>query len=337
MYFSRMKSKYSFIVPVYNRPEEVSELLQSFYEMKTQISFEIVIIEDGSTISSNAIVKEYSSVLNIQYLEKENTGPGDSRNYGMRKAIGEYFIILDSDVVVPNHYLNSVEEFLEETPVDCFGGPDAAKENFSEIQKAINFVMTSFLTTGGIRGKEKSVKNYEPRSFNMGISKEAFQKTGGFGTIHPGEDPDLSIRIIEAGFKIGFIKEAFVYHKRRINWKKFYIQVNKFGKVRPILNSWHPQTASLVFWFPSIFSLGFFSSIILAIFQIIWPILVYIIYLFLIFVLSTIENKSIRIGLFSLRATLTQFFGYGFGFFESTYYIRLLRKDPKQVFPELFF
>ncbi len=332
-----MKVKYSFIIPVYNRPDEVNELLQSFYEMKTQIPYEIVIVEDGSIISSKEIIKEYHSVLNIQYLEKENTGPGDSRNYGMKKANGEYFIILDSDVVMPSHYLNSVEGFLKENPVDCFGGPDAAKENFSEIQKAINFVMTSFLTTGGIRGKEKSIKNYEPRSFNMGISREAFQKTGGFGTIHPGEDPDLSIRIKEAGFKIGFIKEAYVYHKRRISWKKFYIQVNKFGKVRPILNSWHPQTASVVFWFPSVFSLGVFISLLFAIFHIFWPILLYGIYLFLIFVLSTIENKSSKIGFFSLRATLTQFFGYGFGFFKSTYYIRLLGKDPKQVFPELFF
>lgn len=332
-----MKVKYSFIIPVYNRPDEVKELLQSFSEMKTHALYEIIIVEDGSIVSSKEIVKEYHSGLNILYLEKENTGPGDSRNYGMGKANGEYFIILDSDVVIPVHYLNAVESSLKENPVDCFGGPDAAKENFSEIQKAINFVMTSFLTTGGIRGKENSLKNYEPRSFNMGISKEAFQKTGGFGTIHPGEDPDLSIRIKEAGFKIGFIKDAYVYHKRRISWQKFFIQVNKFGKVRPILNAWHPQTSSIVFWFPGIFILGLLLSIIFAIFQIFWPLLLYAFYLILIFILSSIENKSLKIGVLSLRATLTQFCGYGFGFLKSTYYIRLLGKNPKQVFPELFF
>jgi len=256
MYFSRMDINYSFIIPVYNRPDEIEELLTSFTSFKTKISFEVVLVEDGSTISSKSIVDKFSEELNISYFEKENTGPGDSRNFGMRNARGNFFIILDSDVILPENYLNEVDFYLGNHKVDCFGGPDAAHQAFTPIQKAINFVMTSFLTTGGIRGKKNSVKEYEPRSFNMGISKEAFVETNGFGKIHPGEDPDLAIRIKNKGFKTGFIEKAFVYHKRRIDWNKFYIQVNKFGKVRPILTSWHPYTSSIVFWFPSSFVLA---------------------------------------------------------------------------------
>lgn len=305
--------------------------------MQVSSTYEIVIVEDGSTISSEEVISEYAIKLNILYLKKQNTGPGDSRNYGMQSANGSFFLILDSDVVMPPHYLVAVDAYLDQNQVDCFGGPDAAEENFSAIQKAINFTMTSFLTTGGIRGKEKSVKSYEPRSFNMGISKKAFQKTKGFGKIHPGEDPDLSIRIKKAGYQIGFIKEAYVYHKRRIDWQKFYVQVNKFGKVRPILNAWHPETSSVVFWLPSLFSLGLVVSLALVFFQIYVGVTVYAFYLLLIFIGSSIENKSLLIGILSLRATLTQFLGYGFGFLKSTYYIRIRSKDPKKVFPELFF
>ena len=332
-----MNVKYSFIVPVYNRPNEIKELLESFLVMQVSSTYEIVIVEDGSTISSEEVISEYASKLNILYLKKQNTGPGDSRNYGMQSANGSFFLILDSDVVMPPHYLLAVDAYLDQNQVDCFGGPDAAEENFSAIQKAINFTMTSFLTTGGIRGKEKSVKSYEPRSFNMGISKKAFETTKGFGKIHPGEDPDLSIRIKKAGYQTGFIKEAYVYHKRRIDWQKFYVQVNKFGKVRPILNAWHPETSSVVFWLPSLFSLGLVVSLALVFFQIFVGVTVYAFYLLLIFIGSSIENKSLLIGILSLRATLTQFLGYGFGFLKSTYYIRIRSKDPKKVFPELFF
>ncbi|MBW2961184.1 glycosyltransferase [Mesonia aestuariivivens] len=332
-----MKFKYSFIVPVYNRPNEIEELLDSFFLMEKNIAYEIVIVEDGSTISSEKVIEKYADQLNILYLKKENSGPGDSRNYGMKRANGDYMLILDSDVVMPAHYLLAVDDFLIKNPVDCFGGPDASKDNFSPIQKAISFVMTSFLTTGGIRGKEKSIKSYEPRSFNMGISKKAFFKTGGFGKIHPGEDPDLSIRIKNAGFKIGFIKKAYVFHKRRISWDKFYTQVNKFGKVRPILNSWHPQTSSLVFWFPSLFILGLVISLFLLMLGYSFAILIYLFYLLLIFVLAAIENKSFKIGFLAIRAILTQFFGYGLGFLKSTYYIKILKKNPKLIFPELFF
>ena len=212
----------SFIIPVYNRPDEVEELLESFVNLEGKQDFEIVIIEDGSTISSKAIAEDFSDKLNISYYFKENSGPGDSRNYGMKLAKGTYFIILDSDCILPKNYLNEVLKSLNKNYVDCFGGPDAAHSSFTNLQKAINFSMTSFITTGGIRGRKSSVNKFQPRSFNMGLSKDAFIATEGFGRIHPGEDPDLSIRLAKLNFKTKLIPEAYVYHKRRISWAKFY-------------------------------------------------------------------------------------------------------------------
>lgn len=258
-----MKLKFSFIIPVYNRPDETQELLQSFSELKSTSNFEIVIVEDGSTKTSKHVVQQFEQQLNIKYFFKKNTGPGDSRNYGMQNASGNYFIILDSDCVLPPNYLNAVTQSLNASYVDCFGGPDAAQSSFSNLQKAINFAMTSFITTGGIRGGKNSVDKFQPRSFNMGISKKAFLASKGFGQIHPGEDPDLTIRLWQLGFKTKLIPEAFVYHKRRISWQKFYLQVHKFGLVRPILNVWHPSTKKITYWFPTVFSFGLLVSVVL--------------------------------------------------------------------------
>ena len=219
--------KFSFIIPVFNRPDEILELLNSI-QNQTQKDFEVVIIEDGSTLKSDNIVNNFSKELSILYLEKENSGPGDSRNYGMKNASGDYFIILDSDCILPKDYFENVKNQLASNFVDCFGGSDSALHSFSEIQKAINYSMTSFLTTGGIRGGSEKLDKFQPRSFNMGLSKKAFEATNGFGNIHPGEDPDLSMRLWRLGFQTKLFKNTFVYHKRRINWNKFYIQVNKF-------------------------------------------------------------------------------------------------------------
>ena len=232
--FVFMETKYSFIIPVYNRPDEIEELLVSMITLLFIKPFEIVIIEDGSTLSSEHVIAKFSDRLNISFYKKENSGPGDSRNYGMQKAKGNYFLILDSDCILPENYLSEADKSLSENYVDCFGGPDAAHESFSDIQKAINYVMTSFYTTGGIRGGKQQVDRFQPRSFNMGLSRKAFVATGGFGKIHPGEDPDLTIRLWKKGYKTKLIPEAFVYHKRRISWSKFHTQVQKFGKCRPI-------------------------------------------------------------------------------------------------------
>ena len=332
-----MQRSYSFIIPVYNRPEEIKELLESFLVLRASQPYEIVIVEDGSNQTSEDIVKEFSNTLNISYHFKSNSGPGDSRNYGMRKANGNYYIILDSDCLLPSHYLETVDYFLQNTYYDCYGGADAAHQNFSKLQKAINYVMTSFFTTGGIRGAKKSVNSFEPRSFNMGISKAAFIATKGFAKIHPGEDPDLSQRIIKAGFATTFIPNAFVYHKRRISWNKFYTQVKKFGLVRPILNKWHPNAAKITFWFPTVFVIFVLVSIVLTIVFSWLCMLPLIGYISLIFIDASIKNKSLFIGLLAVWATFVQFFGYGLAFLKSTFFIQWLNKEPEKQFPNLFF
>lgn len=332
-----MQRYYSFIIPVYNRPQEIKELLDSFLSVDFNVPFEIVLVEDGSTDKSEYIAETFSDKLTIRYFYKKNSGPGSSRNYGMAKAKGTYFIILDSDVLIKPDYLLIVDEFLNNSYVDCFGGADAAHDSFTPLQKAINFVMTSFLTTGGIRGSLKSLSKFEPRSFNMGISKAAFLKTNGFGKIHPGEDPDLAQRIVKAGFSTAFIPNALVYHKRRISWEKFYKQVQKFGLVRPILTLWHPHNNKITFWFPTFFVAFVIGSICMAFYFGIKPLLPIFSYVLLIFIVSTAKNKSLLTGLLTVVALFVQFFGYGIAFFRSTIAINWLKKNPAKIFPQLFF
>lgn len=327
---------FSFIIPVYNRPDEINELLESFTKLKGNFDYNICIIEDGSTISSENVIERFADQLKISYYFKENSGPGDSRNFGMKRAQGNYFIILDSDVLLPQDYLQVVTKSLSDNYTDCYGGPDAAHASFSKLQKAINFAMTSFITTGGIRGGKDS-ENFQPRSFNMGISKEAFEDSGGFGTIHPGEDPDLSLRLLNLNFKSKLIKDAYVYHKRRISWSKFYQQVYKFGMVRPILNTWHPKSERFIFWLPTLFSLGLIISILLFFFQIKWLLYIYIIYMSIAFLLAFINSKNLIIAVLAVVAIVVQFFGYGYGFLKSTLSIKLLKENPEERFPKLFF
>lgn len=328
---------FSFIIPVYNRPEEVKELLDSFTKLESNIDYEIVIVEDGSNISSKAIVDKFSDTLNISYYCKKNSGPGDSRNYGMRRAKGNYFIILDSDCLLPKTYLNIVNEHLSKDFVDCFGGPDTAHESFTNIQKAINFAMTSFITTGGLRGGKHNTGNFQPRSFNMGLSKTAFEASGGFGNIHPGEDPDLSIRLHKLGFRTKLINEAFVFHKRRISWSKFFKQVYKFGMTRPILNLWYPETRRITYWFPTLFSLGFFAAILLFVLGFYWFLMLFGFYFLAVFFMAFIKSKTFSVASLSIFAILVQFIGYGYGFLSSSFAIKILRKNPESYFPNLFF
>lgn len=332
-----MELSFSLIIPVYNRPNEVKELLESLQAQRYQKPFEIVIVEDGSTEPCEEIIERFKNELPISYYQKENTGPGDSRNYGMRKALGNYLIVLDSDCILPPQYLEVVDQSLKENYVHCFGGPDKAHESFSLVQKAINYAMTSVLSTGGIRGRKNSIDTFQPRSFNMGISRDAFEATKGFGNIHPGEDPDLTFRLWKKGYGTRLISEAFVYHKRRIDWNKFFKQVNKFGMVRPILNQWHPKTAKITYWFPTLFCLGLIAALLLAIFGVYPPLLLYMVYFAFIFIDSLVSNRSVAIALLSLFAVLIQFVGYGFGFLKSSVLLNFTSEKPQKVFPDLFF
>jgi glycosyltransferase involved in cell wall biosynthesis len=332
-----LKMYFSLIIPVYNRPVEMDELLDSLTKTEYKKPFEIVIVEDGSVVSSKPVVEKYAGRLNMVYCSKANTGPGDSRNFGMRNAKGDYFLIFDSDCIIPPQYLDEVAFELGKGHVDCFGGPDKALPTFSAIQKAINFAMTSFLTTGGIRGGSEKLSKFQPRSFNMGLSRKAFEISGGFGDIHPGEDPDLAIRLWKIGMETRLFPKAFVYHKRRIDWEKFSLQVSKFGKARPILNSWHPEHAKPAFFLPTVFVLGFYTAAALLVFLEDDLMKVYFTYFALIFIVSSIQNKSPKIGWLSIIAVWRQFFGYGHGFLKSFFLITVLRKKPQQAFPELFF
>ena len=315
-----MKPVFSIIIPVYNRPEEIDELLASILSQEYDEAFDVCIIEDGSSIKSDLIVEKYRTELPIHYFEKENTGPGPSRNFGMQKATGNYFIILDSDVTLPKHYLATVAKQLEKKYTDAFGGPDAAHPNFTSLQKAINYSMTSFLTTGGIRGKKNSIGKFQPRSFNMGLSQKAFEITKGFSNMCAGEDIDLSFRLWEQGQETQLIEDAFVYHKRRNSISSFFQQTFTFGSARPKLNKKYPTTAKLTYWFPSVFILGLDLSILLSFFGMYNPTLLYGLYFSLIAIDASLRNNfNPIVGLLSIITSATQFIGYGLGFLEATF------------------
>jgi glycosyltransferase involved in cell wall biosynthesis len=332
-----MLLKFSIIIPVYNRPEEVRELFQSLAEQQYDKAFEVVLVEDGSDLSSQKVVEEYKTTLDITYLTKTNSGPGDSRNYGMNRADGNYFLILDSDCVLPPDYLQNVDEALSNDYVDCFGGPDTAHKSFTALQRAINYSMTSFWTTGGVRGHKSAARRFQPRSFNMGLSEAAFKASGGFGNIHPGEDPDLSLRLKHMGYRIKLVPEAYVYHKRRISFQSFAKQVYKFGLVRPILNKWHEKSARITFWFPTFFMLGLLFALIALYLPWYWPLGTYGLYFLLLLIDAWIRSGSLEIGLLALPAVLIQFTGYGYGFLKSNILVNFSKKKPRELFPELFF
>ena len=310
---------FSIITPVYNRPQEVDELLDTL-QHQTFKDFEVLIIEDGSTIPSDKIVEAYRDRLNIRYFFKQKEGPSAGRNFGFEQAAGDYFILFDSDLLVPPDYFAKVVAALEKNHWDCFGGPDRAHDSFTDFQKAVNYSMTSPLTTGGIRGEKKHVGQFHPRSFNLGLSRQVYNKVGGFIDMHPGEDIDFSIRIIKAGFKVGLIADAFVYHKRRTSIKKFYRQVYKFGYKRIEIAQLHPTELKLTHFFPTAFSLYMTFAVAVGVYSPMLGLMVgapLLLYLLIIAADSTIYNKSLKVGLMSVFATLIQMFGYGYGLAEA--------------------
>ena len=321
-----MKIKFSIVIPVYNRPDEVAELLESLSK-QTDKGFEVLVIEDGSSVPCEDVCKQYADKLDLHYYFKPNSGRSETRNYGIERATGDWFIIYDSDVIVPPQYIATVREELAKNPVDCYGGPDAADESFSDVQKAINYSMTSVMTTGGIRGATKNKEKFSPRSFNMGISRKCYETVGGYKNMI-GEDIDLSIRIKAAGFKTTLIPEAYVYHKRRVDLKKFFRQVNTFGKGRVLLGEMHPGSLKLVHLMPAAFVIGNVGLVLAAlvllaislqnsVFSPWWSLLCLVpivLYVMGLFTESLIKNKSLKIAALSIVAAYMQLFGYGTGF-----------------------
>jgi len=327
--------QFSIIIPVYNRPQEIADLLDSLTQ-QTDAQFEVIVVEDGSSLKAEDICETFKGALNLQYYYKSNTGAGQSRNFGMDRANGNYFIILDSDCILPPTYIAAVRTALSAHYTDGFGGADAAHGSFSVLQKAINYVMTSVLTTGGIRGN-KNVKNFQPRSFNMGISKKAYTLTGGFSKMTVGEDIDLTFRLWQAQVETAFIPKAFVYHKRRISWTTFFRQTNNFGAARPILNRLYPGSAKVTYWFPSLFVLGTMFALSAKLFSLsslgVW---ILIAYLSLVFIHSAITTRSLSIAIKVVPALFIMFFGYGIGFLRSFVKLQVLRRSPKKTFPKMF-
>ena len=313
-----MELTFSLVIPVYNRPNEIFELLESLTVQSYTKNFEVIIVEDGSEQNAEEVVKTFKDKLDIKYFLKINSGAGMSRNFGMSEAKGSYFIIFDSDCIIPKHYLEEVDMVLNNHFTDAFGGPDAAHTSFTNIQKAINYSMTSFLTTGGLRGGRKKIDKFQPRSFNMGLSKEAFEKTGGFSEMKIGEDIDLTFRLWENNFNTQCIDNAFVYHKRRSTLKQFYKQTFAFGKARPFLNRKYPGTAKITYWFPSLFLIGLLFSVVVFFFGIPHFLLIYAFYGILFFMDSFIKNKKISVAVLSIASTGIQFTGYGLGFLIGT-------------------
>ncbi|QHC86706.1 glycosyl transferase family 2 [Empedobacter brevis] len=334
----------SIIIAVYERQDELAELLSSLTKQTDKL-FEIIIVDDGSKSKLDTVCRKFEGQLNLHYYYKTNSGPGKSRNYGMEKANGNYFIFLDSDTIIPSTYIDSVKKELSSNFVDAFGGPDDADDSFTDLQKAITFSMTSFLTTGGIRGGEKQIGKFQPRSFNMGISRVAYEKTGGFADLRVGEDPDLSMRLWENGFETRLFQTSKVIHKRRTSLRKFAKQVYQFGIARPILNQRHPTYIKPTFWFPTLFFVGTLVAFLFLLVSFILPnhqfllqipFVLWLMYMFLIFISATIRFKSAVVGLLSIQTTLIQFFYYGYGFLESQFKLNILKNDPKKAFPSHF-
>lgn len=323
-----MSLAYSIIVPIYNRPKEVSELLESIHRLDKKPQ-EVILVEDGSTVPCEEIAKAWELRLPIKYLYKKNSGPGSSRNFGAEYATGEYLIFLDSDCLLPQTYFNVLDRYLHLDAVDLFGGPDAAHKDFTSVQKAISQTMTGFFTTGGIRGGGEGMDRFYPRSFNMGVKREVFFDLGGFGSLRFGEDLDFSMRAVKAGYRVARFPEAWVYHKRRATFRQFFKQVYNSGMARVYLYHLHPGTIKLVHVLPSVFVIG---SLILLFLTFIWHwafVLPLFIYAVMLYAEAVFRTKNTLVSLLSIPAGVIQLSGYGLGFIHA-WFLSLLRKGGQR-------
>lgn len=325
------RPRFSVIIPVYNRPDEVAELLESLSRQSVR-NFEVIIVEDGSNVPCKEVAEKYSRHIPLIYKYKENEGRSIARNVGMELARGDYFIFFDSDCVIPPDYFKIVTRIIDESHLDCFGGPDAAHDSFSSTQKAISFAMTSFLTTGGIRGGKRSLEKFTPRTFNMGFSRRVYERVGGFREMFS-EDIDMSRRIGAAGFSIGLI-DSPVWHKRRVDFRKFFRQVYVFGMSRITLKLLYPDSLKIVHLLPAVFVLGLVLLLIMSILlSPLWliPIGVYVL---LIFSCALWQTKSFIVALKAVPASFIQLIGYGSGFIKA-YFNKIILRRRRDVNEEI--
>ena len=327
--------KYSIIIPVYNRPDEVDELLYSLTR-QSETDFEVVVVEDGSAVPCKDVCEKYAQKLRIQYFTKPNSGPGQTRNYGVERAQGDYVLILDSDVVLPEGYLAAVSAELQRDPADAFGGPDSSHPSFTDTQKAISYSMTSFFTTGGIRGGKKKLDKFYPRSFNMGVRRETYLDLGGFSEMRFGEDIDFSTRIFKSGARCRLFPEAWVWHKRRTDLKKFFKQVHNSGIARINLTKRHPGTLKLVHLLPAAFTLGLALLLLAAPFCP-WSLLPIGVFAVLIGTDAALRERSLKVGLIAIAAALVQLTGYGTGFLRAWWQRCVQGKGEFEAFRKNFY
>lgn len=327
--------KYSVIIPVYNRPDEVDELLDSLTKQSFK-DFEVVVVEDGSTITCKEAIDYFQDELDIHYYVKPNSGPGQTRNYGAERSAGEYLIILDSDCVLPKGYFDAIEKELQTAPADAFGGPDRAHYTFTYMQKAINYSMTSFFTTGGIRGGKKKMDKFYPRSYNMGVKREVYLALGGFSKMRFGEDIDFSIRIFKGGYSCRLFPDAWVYHKRRTNLKQFFKQVHNSGIARINLYKKYPDSLKVVHLLPAMFTLGV-AVLLLGTPFCLYSLAPIALYALLVCIDSAIRNRSLRIGIDSVAAAFTQLIGYGTGFWRAWWNRCIQGKGEFEAFKKNFY
>ena len=327
--------RYSVIIPVYNRPDEVDELLESLSH-QTLKDFEVLVVEDGSSVPCKEVTDKYRLSMEVRYYAKPNSGPGQTRNYGAERSRGEYLLILDSDCILPEGYLQAVEAELEREPADAFGGPDRAHTSFTPVQKAINYAMTSFFTTGGIRGGKKKMDKFYPRSFNMGVRADVYKALGGFSNMRFGEDIDFSIRIFKNGYRCRLFPGAWVWHKRRTDFRKFFKQVHNSGIARINLYKKYPESLKLVHLLPAVFTVGV-VLVLLASLVCPWSLLLLLMFALVIFLDSSLRNRSVWIGVLSVGAAFIQLTGYGSGFLCAWWKRCVLGKDNFSAFEKNFY
>ena len=327
--------RYSIVIPVYNRPDEVNELLAGLCE-QTCRDFEVLVVEDGSAVPCREVVESYAGRLDLHYYEKPNSGPGQSRNYGVERASGAYVIILDSDVVLPPDYLAAIDAELAAAPCDAFGGPDRAHPSFTPMQKAINYAMTSFFTTGGIRGGKKKLDKFYPRSFNMGVRTAVYRELGGFSDMRFGEDIDFSTRIFRGGYSCRLLPEAWVWHKRRTDLRKFFKQVHNSGIARIHLTKRHPGTLKLVHLLPAVFTLGCLLCLLVAPFWP-WSLLPLLLFSLIVLVDASVRERSVGVGLRAVAASFVQLTGYGSGFLRAWWKRCVLGRGEFEAFRKNFY
>ena len=326
---------FSIIIPVYNRPNELKELLDSI-KKQTFKDFDVTIIEDGSKITSEKLSLEYSTQFSIKYIAQTNQGPGPARNNGAFQASGSWLIFFDSDCIIPDNYLEIINKEVECTDFDCFGGPDKAHPNFNTIQKAIGYAMSSILTTGGIRGAKENLDIFYPRSFNLGVRNSVFNSLQGFSDMRFGEDLDFSMRLLKKGYSTKLLRKAFVYHKRRNNFRSFYKQVYNSGIARINLDIRHKGTMKIVHWIPAAFVLSHILILTVGIFYPFFLLSLLFIPMIILFH-SFYVTKEIKTAFYSVPAAFTQTIGYGLGFIKALISRKILGKSEFHAFHQNFY